>query len=668
MPSRDDPAANANPPSATLSLPPITGTGADTLALLANSERAPVPPRIGEYVLLGELGHGGMGVVYRAEDPHLKREVALKVMLPQFAANATAKARFVREARAQAKVEHDHVAAIHRVDEHDGLPYLVMPLLKGMTLHAALKANPRPPLPEVIRIGREVGEGLAAAHEKGLVHRDIKPANIWLEGKKLRVKVLDFGLARFASNTEGAGEDGPLTGEGAVLGTPAYMSPEQGRGLAVDGRTDLWSLGVMLYQMTAGELPFRGETPLALLTSLALDNPPPPIARNPAVPQALSDLVLRLLAKDPAYRPPTAEILVEELRVIESGLANAVRGIPLDSVPPLIVAASGPDPFADLDATEMNSGEASLQEPEESVGTGSVEDRSSRRGFPMWAIVVGVLLAVAGVVGVVASQFGKKSPEMVKEEPPTGNPPTPPAPLKPGDLSIVKFGNPQVDMRFRWIPAGRFKRGDESVANAKPVREITISKGFWMAETECTQAQWRAVMKERPDPSNFKGDDLPVEQVSALEADAFCVELGKLTGQSLRLPTEAEWEYACRAGTTTECHTGDGEDALKKAGWYNGNAGGKTHPVGQLDANKWGLKDMHGNVWEWCQDTYDGGFYEKSPDRDPVSNNDKTSDRLLRGGSFVTLPSYVRSFYRHNIMPTTRFGDFGFRPARTFTP
>ncbi|MCE9561020.1 MAG: protein kinase [Planctomycetes bacterium] len=388
------------------------------------------PSRIGEYVLLGELGRGGMGVVYRAEDPRLKREVALKVMLPQFAQNGQAKLRFVREARAQAKVEHDHVVAILHIADHEGLPYIVMPLLKGLTLHAALKANPRPPLPEVIRIARETAEGLFAAHEQGLVHRDIKPANIWLEGKKLRVKILDFGLARTTIDAEATeGDDGPLTREGAVVGTPQYMSPEQGRGLQVDGRTDLWSLGVMLYQMTTGELPFRGATPLAILTSLALDNPPPPIAKNPAVPQSLSDFVLRLLAKDPAYRPPTAEIAANELRDIESGFANAVRVIPLDSPPPLILTQSGPDPFADLDATEVSMAAiASPEEEKDAEADNANQPRPTRvtkasTGFPMWAVVAVVLLAVAGVVGFVASQSGKKPAEVVNND-------EPPQPLK----------------------------------------------------------------------------------------------------------------------------------------------------------------------------------------------------------------------------------------------
>jgi len=400
-----------------------TPSGIETLGELAGPA-SNAPAQIGEYVLLGELGRGGMGVVFRAEDPHLKREVALKVMLPQFASNPQAKARFVREARAQAKVEHDHVAAIHQVAEHEGLPYLVMPLLKGMTLHAALRANSRPPINEVIRIGRETAEGLAAAHEKGLVHRDIKPANIWLEGKKLRVKVLDFGLARIASDADAEGTEGPVTREGAVVGTPAYMSPEQGRGLPVDGRTDLFSLGVMLYQMTTGELPFRGSTTLAILTALAVDNPPPPITRNPAVPPHLSDFVMRLLAKDPAYRPPTAEIAAEELRAIEAGMVNAVRVIPLDAPPPIILAQDGPDPFAELDATEVNTAPDAEPVHETDDVPEAVPVRSAKQGggIPMWAVVGGVLLAVAGVVGLVASQMAKKPEVVLKEESPVPSP------------------------------------------------------------------------------------------------------------------------------------------------------------------------------------------------------------------------------------------------------
>ncbi|MCE9562928.1 MAG: protein kinase [Planctomycetes bacterium] len=430
------------------SIQPATASRAETLGV-PPSDTPPLPERIGECVILGELGRGGMGVVYRAEDPHLKREIALKVMLPQFAANPDAKARFVREARAQAKVEHDHVAAIFQVAEHAGVPYLVMPLLKGMTLQAAIKANARPPLAEVIRIVREVAEGLAAAHEKGLVHRDIKPANVWLEGKKLRVKVLDFGLARVADAEATDATDGPLTAEGAIVGTPAYMSPEQARGDAVDSRTDLFSLGVMLYQMCAGELPFRGGSALAVLSALALHVPPPLITKNPAVPPALSNLVERLLSKTAEGRPPTAEAVAEALRAIELGLAGAVRVIPLGDVPPIVVADVnvGSDPFADLDVTEANSAPDGVPVDEAEPVSARVPMRTTkpRSGFPAWALVGMVLLAVAGVIGFVMSQMSKKPEEVAKEEPaPTPNPPVKPS--KEAATGLLFAKGDQIEM------------------------------------------------------------------------------------------------------------------------------------------------------------------------------------------------------------------------------
>ncbi len=419
---------------AAASIPPPTGagigTGPDTHAVPLATAVATLS-HIGGYTIIGELGRGGMGIVYRAEDPNLKREVALKVMLPQFAANATAKARFVREARAQAKVEHEHVAAIHQVAEHDGLPYIVMPLLKGMTLHAALKANPRPPISEVIRIAREMAEGLAAAHEMGLVHRDIKPANIWLEGRKLRVRILDFGLARIAIDDDATErDDGPVTREGALIGTPAYMSPEQARGKPVDGRTDLWSLGVILYQMTAGELPFNGQTTITVLTSLSLDTPHAPIERNPSIPPALSALIMRLLSKDPAYRPPTADILSDELRAIESAVSGLVRVVSLEAAPAFVLPVTGADPFAEIDATEP-SGIARLSTADDS----NANPRDSR----LWLYIAGgaALFALVVVVGVIASKSGRKPPpEVTPEEQPK---PLIPAPkTKPKDAPVLQ--------------------------------------------------------------------------------------------------------------------------------------------------------------------------------------------------------------------------------------
>ncbi|MFO0822626.1 MAG: serine/threonine-protein kinase [Gemmataceae bacterium] len=419
-------------------------------------EPTATPVHLGDYTLLDELGRGGMGVVYRAEDFKLRREVALKVMLPQFAANSHAKARFVREARAQAKVEHDHVAAIHRVDEYEGLPYIVMPLLKGMTLQAALRANPRPPLPEVIRIGREVAEGLSAAHEKGLVHRDIKPANVWLEGKKLRVKVLDFGLARVTDDDGIGGSKGGLTSEGIVVGTPAYMSPEQGRGLPVDGRTDLFSLGIMLYEMTTGELPFRGSNTLALLTALAIDSPQPPAKVNPNVPQSLSDFIMQLLEKDPNNRPPTAERVAEDLRAIELGLVNAVRLVPHDAAQFPVLVPVAPDPFSALDATEASTPKHKDTTSEPATPAAERTSPPQRRGVPILAVGV-LLIAIAGSVGVVLSQMGKGPTDEAQDSPPR-KPDTPPK----KDVPSVPTPEPPRESEFRSLFNGRTSQAGTS--------------------------------------------------------------------------------------------------------------------------------------------------------------------------------------------------------------
>jgi hypothetical protein len=274
---------------------------------LATPERPDEIGRLGPYRVLRVLGGGGMGIVFQAEDPQLQRCVALKVLKPALASVAANRERFLREARAVAALEHDHVVAIHQVGENRGVPFLAMPLLHGETLEERLQRQPRLPVAEAVRLGREVALALAAAHEHGLIHRDVKPANIWLEAGGDRVKVLDFGLVR------GEADDTHLTQEGVVAGTPAYMAPEQVRGRP-GPRSDLFSLGCVLYRLCTGVPPFRGPDTMAVLAALAQDRPAPPHALNPAVPPALSDLVLRLLAKRPEDRPASARDVAAALQ------------------------------------------------------------------------------------------------------------------------------------------------------------------------------------------------------------------------------------------------------------------------------------------------------------------------------------------------------------------
>ena len=252
-----------------------------------------------------------MGVVFLGEDIKLARKVAIKAMLPHLAQSKSSQQRFLREARAAAALEHDHIVAIHHVSEDRGAPYIVMPFLKEEPLDERLKRPEPMPLADVLRIGREVAKALAAAHQAGLVHRDIKPANIWLEAPEDRVKILDFGLARAAASDSG------LTQQGAIMGTPAYMAPEQGRGDDVDGRCDLFSLGVVLYRMCSGKLPFQGKDTVSTLMEVATHEPTPPVLINVELPQELSDLVMKLLEKDAAKRPDSAREVVERLQQIE---------------------------------------------------------------------------------------------------------------------------------------------------------------------------------------------------------------------------------------------------------------------------------------------------------------------------------------------------------------
>jgi serine/threonine protein kinase len=317
---------------------PPPGAAAEPCDFLTPPQGPDELGRLGPYRVLKVLGAGGMGVVFQAEDPRLKRLVALKAMRPGLANGATARERFLREAQATAAVEHDHIVHIYQVGEERGVPFLAMPLLKGETLHDRLKREGKLPLPEVLRIGRETAEGLAAAHERGLIHRDIKPGNLWLEGKRGRVKVLDFGLAR------AAGQEGLLTQPGVILGTPAYMAPEQAKGEAVDARADLFSLGCVLYCMATGELPFQGGDVMSVLRSLTQDTPKAPRQCNPEVPPALSDLILRLLAKGPAERPVSAAVVVKVLETIEKRKQAEAGTATLQLAPP--VARPVPSPPA----------------------------------------------------------------------------------------------------------------------------------------------------------------------------------------------------------------------------------------------------------------------------------------------------------------------------------
>ena len=280
-----------------------------------------------KFRIVRELGRGGMGVVFHARDTTLDRDVALKVVRPDVAARPGTAARFLREAKAMAALRHDHIVEVYHADEVDGVPFVAMPLLAGETLADRLeRTRPLPPT-EVISIGRQLASGLAAVHAKGLVHRDLKPSNVWLDSDAGRAKLLDFGLARDTGDADG------VTTLGTVIGTPAYMSPEQANGTTIDARSDLFSLGTILYEAATGKSPFGGGTLTATLAAVGEKDPPPARTVNSAVPAALSDLIQRLHAKRPEDRPKSAAAVAEELGRVATGNGAETIGVSSPVVP-----------------------------------------------------------------------------------------------------------------------------------------------------------------------------------------------------------------------------------------------------------------------------------------------------------------------------------------------
>ncbi len=263
--------------------------------LLQPSEQPDSLGRLAHYEILQEVGSGGMGIVLKAFDTSLRRIVAIKVMAPHLAANSAARRRFVREAQAAAAVAHEHVVAIHAVADQHESPYLAMQFIEGKTLQERLDKVGPLSVREVLRIGMQT----AAAHAQGLVHRDIKPANILLENGVERVKLTDFGLAR-------AVDDASVTQSGVIAGTPLFMSPEQARGEAVDHRSDLFSLGSVMYAMCVGHAPFRASTTMGVIKRVCDDLPRPIREVNPDVPDWLTEIIAKLLAKAPADRFQTS--------------------------------------------------------------------------------------------------------------------------------------------------------------------------------------------------------------------------------------------------------------------------------------------------------------------------------------------------------------------------
>jgi serine/threonine protein kinase len=351
-----------------------------------------VPGKLGRYEILERVGRGGMGMLYRGRDTVLDREVAIKVMSGDFSADEAARGRFFREARAAARLQHRNIVTIYEFaeDEH-GTPYIAMEFLRGRSLAARLSQDPPLTLVQKLDILVQLCTGLHYAHEQGIVHRDVKPGNIWLMDDGT-VKLLDFGIAKIAAST--------MTHVGSVLGSAAYMSPEQVAGREIDGRADVFSAGVVLYEMLARRKPFEGDGPTAVMMKIIKDEPAPIRQYAPDIPTALVHAVTKSLQKDADRRFMHAGDLGAELRLIRLALERTVETIIEDPeavstmFAPVVTAALGSGSTAEASSADPLGG-ALLPGPSEHPG----ERASSGGRFATWVAVAAV--AVAGVLGAI---------------------------------------------------------------------------------------------------------------------------------------------------------------------------------------------------------------------------------------------------------------------------
>jgi eukaryotic-like serine/threonine-protein kinase len=306
------------------------GSLQDDVPVAASSPSSTLPPgamlddaqvrQVGRYRVQSRLGRGGMATVYRAHDPSIGRDVAIKFLHPSMSEDTECRVRFLRESRAAGGLSHPNIVVVHDVGEIEGRPYMAMELVNGTTLSDLLEKTKTLPVRDVVAIGLQLAQALEYAHSRGIVHRDIKPGNIMLLADGQSIKVADFGIAHIE---DGSGEQRTMVG--AVLGTPQYMSPEQTRGDKIDGRSDLFSVGIVLYQMLAGERPFRGESLVAVATKIASEEPTALSQKRPGLPASLRRVVDRCLAKAPAQRYQSGQELADALRKVQTEIDDSAR-------------------------------------------------------------------------------------------------------------------------------------------------------------------------------------------------------------------------------------------------------------------------------------------------------------------------------------------------------
>jgi formylglycine-generating enzyme required for sulfatase activity/class 3 adenylate cyclase/predicted Ser/Thr protein kinase len=613
------------------------------------------------YEILARLGVGGMGLVYKARDRETGETVALKVLKAEIAEQPALIDAFKNELRLARKITHKNVCRIYDFNRTDGVSFISMEFIEGESLRRVLNRFSALSTRTGIKIATQICEGLREAHAQGIVHRDLKPENLMIDTSG-NVKLMDFGLAHLVAEVSTA-----------AVGTPSYMAPEQAQGEQVDLRCDIYSLGLVLFEMFTGSAAFTGETPIAVALKQIQDAPKNPRDLDRSIPDHIAKAILRCLEKDPAKRFQTVEEL--QAAILTESSSQKVASKLQNDAPRTAVAVTAAVVFILIVAffifgrTGTTRQDAPLAPSDAEFAAFHLAESVDTQGA--W----NAFLENYGK-GELASAARERVKKLEAQEESLKNSTNPkvvasnvPAASKSADVVPRLKSSALVETIS--IPGGVFMMGnDAGRGDEKPRHQVRLD-GFRMSRSEVTNREYLPFLEDtgypRPrDPAFAKNylmahPNLPVVNVNYNDAVAFCKWAGKKLGVTVRLPTEAEWEYAARGRGPDSLFPWGTADAKSRARFKDNTPRDMpTVPRDTFPPNDYGLYNMQGNVSEWVSDFYSKDYYNVSPVKNP-SGPAAGTKRVVRGGSWADYETQLANPRRASRDPNEHSDQVGFR-------